>query len=132
MLFQVARPEQTTLLFQHAKDAEDFANANNAKCEPWNGEAYVDIYLPVAGWKCVMYSRDDDVGGMFTPWQTGFCGWETPKEAYAEAHIMAEGYGIPVMYQSESELATRDARERQEQQESIARMKALKEQWGLK
>ena len=59
---------------------------------------YIDIYLPICGHKAIEYGRDSECDNMYVPWQTGICGWETPKKAYAEAIDWAQCEEMPIMY----------------------------------
>lgn len=57
--------------------------------------AYVTVYLPIAGHKSVLLSIDDECGGHYTPWQTGFFGYDDKEKAIADAKSWAEAEEIP-------------------------------------
>ena len=58
--------------------------------------AYVSIYQPIAGWKSVLLSRDEDCDNMFTPWQTGYFGYEMRSKAIVDALLWAKSEDIPL------------------------------------
>ena len=96
--------DAVTFLFNTEEEANAFAVAAS-KLEdkvyvatPWDGDSYITIYKPIAGWKAVQYSKDPECDNMFTPGETGMCGWETNKQAYAEAIMWAEAIEVPVMF----------------------------------
>lgn len=50
---------------------------------------YIDVYLPIAGWKAVLY-------GEYGPIETSFRAWDTPEEAYNYALSWGKEIGVPV------------------------------------
>lgn len=52
-------------------------------------KTFIAIYLPMAGWKAVMYSWDDEMQ-MHEPWSTSDFAWATPQEAERYAKEWAE------------------------------------------
>jgi len=54
---------------------------------------YVTVYRPVAGYKAVLMSWEEDLG-MHTPWNTGMFAYRTREEAVAEAKGWAEAEEI--------------------------------------
>ena len=66
-------------------------------------QAYVGVYLPVAGWKSVLLTRDEECGGMFTPWNTGYFAYGTRKDAVKDAIQWAESEDIPLYLENPTE-----------------------------
>jgi hypothetical protein len=58
-------------------------------------DAYITVYMPIAGWKAVMLTVDEECGGMHTPWETGDCAFATKAEAVADAKQWAGAEEIP-------------------------------------
>ena len=52
-------------------------------------EAFVSVYKPIAGWKAVMYTWEDEMD-CHTPWETGFFAYATKAEAIEYALSWAE------------------------------------------
>lgn len=52
-------------------------------------EAFVTVYKPIAGWKAVMYTWEEEFN-CHTPWETGFCAYGTKAEAIKYALSWAE------------------------------------------
>lgn len=68
---------------------------------------FVTIYLPVAGWKAVMYCRDEEME-MHEPWSTSDFAWSTPQEAESYAMEWAEAEEVEYVspgYTFEKEMA---------------------------
>jgi hypothetical protein len=57
-------------------------------------EAYVTIYRPVAGFKAVLMSKDEDCDGRHTPWNTGMWAFGKRIDAIGDALLWADGEGI--------------------------------------
>jgi len=55
---------------------------------------FIAVYKPIAGWKCVLMSYDDEMG-CHTPWQTGFSGWANQEDAAKEGRVWAWAEEIP-------------------------------------
>jgi len=56
-------------------------------------EAFITVYLPIAGWKAVMYTWEEELG-CHTPWETGLFGHATKAEAIEEALFWAESEAV--------------------------------------
>jgi hypothetical protein len=56
-------------------------------------KAFVTTYLPVAGWKAVLMTWDDECG-MHTPWQTSYFAYKTKAEAVAYGKVWAADEGV--------------------------------------
>ena len=100
-------PVSTTLgnvkvAFTTLSKAQSFLDSikSDVPVQAYNGH-YIDIYLPICGHKAIEYGRDPECDNMYVPWQTGICGWETPKKAYAEAIDWAFSIEIPIMHHTE-------------------------------
>ena len=53
-------------------------------------DAFVSVYMPVAGWKAILYAVDDECGGIHTPYETGLFAYATKAEAVSEAMSWAK------------------------------------------
>ena len=58
-------------------------------------DVYIDVYMPIAGWKARMMARDDDCGGMHTPWQTAPFAFTKKSDARRDAMQWAKAEGVP-------------------------------------
>jgi hypothetical protein len=58
-------------------------------------EAYVTVYKPVAGFKAVLLSKDDECDGMHTPWQTGMWAFGKRIDALGDAIMWADAEDVP-------------------------------------
>ena len=52
-------------------------------------DPYISVYLPVAGWKAICYSWDDEME-QYVPEQTGMWAYATREEAEADAKDWSE------------------------------------------
>ena len=55
---------------------------------------YISVYMPIAGWKAIMYKVDKDCGNRHTPWTTSDNAFNTKAEAVSEAKSWAEEEGL--------------------------------------
>lgn len=53
-------------------------------------DVFIDVYMPIAGWKPRMMAVDPDCDGMHTPWVTYDFAFNTKAEAIAAAKRWAE------------------------------------------
>ena len=53
-------------------------------------DQFISVYMPIAGWKAIMYAVDDECGGHHTPWATGEWAYGTKEEAILNAKAWAE------------------------------------------
>jgi hypothetical protein len=58
-----------------------------------NKEHFIGIYKPIAGWKCIMLSFDEEIGG-YAPLETGMTGWHQRELAVTEGKLWADSVGI--------------------------------------
>jgi hypothetical protein len=58
-------------------------------------DAYVTVYRALYGWKGVLLSKDEDCGGMFTPWTTTYHQYPTRAESLQDALSMAHDEELP-------------------------------------
>jgi hypothetical protein len=52
-------------------------------------DVFISVYMPVAGWKAIMYAIDDECGGEYTPHATGSFAHTTKAAAVSEARSWA-------------------------------------------
>jgi hypothetical protein len=57
-------------------------------------DVFVDVYMPIAGWKPRVMAVDEDCDGMHTPWQTYPFAFNTKREAIAAACDWADEQGL--------------------------------------
>lgn len=53
-------------------------------------DTFISVYMPIAGWKAIMYAVDDKCGGEHTPWTTGDNAYRTKAKAVSEARAWAK------------------------------------------
>ncbi len=58
-------------------------------------EAYVTVYEPISGFKSVLMSKDEECGGMHTPWNTGMMAYGRRVEAIYDAILWADSEELP-------------------------------------
>jgi len=58
--------------------------------------AYVTVYMPIAGWKSVLFVLDEEYG-FHEPWQTGDFGYATKAEAIKDAWSWAQAEELPLI-----------------------------------
>jgi hypothetical protein len=89
----------TRIAFYAIEKAQAFLKGLNldVPITPYDGH-YIDIYLPIAGHKAIEYGRDPDCNNWYVPWETGMRGWETRKQAYAEAIDWAYSNELPIRH----------------------------------
>ena len=56
--------------------------------------SYITTYMPIAGWKAILYCYTDEYGGFWEPWETSPVAFRTKARAaaYARGWAAAEGY----------------------------------------
>ena len=52
--------------------------------------AFVTVYMPIAGWKSVLLVRDSECGNEHVPEETGMFAYATKAEAVADARLWAK------------------------------------------
>lgn len=63
--------------------------------------AYVTVYLPIAGWKSVLLTRDREMDNEFSPWETSFFAYKTREEAIRDAIAWGMAEEVHVIVDSE-------------------------------
>ena len=56
---------------------------------------FIDVYMPIAGWKPRMMAIDEECDGMHTPWATYDWAFATKAEAVEAAKKWAEAEEVP-------------------------------------
>lgn len=55
---------------------------------------FITIYLPVAGWKAVMYWWNEEDGGFWEPWETSPYAFSTPEGAERYGRMWARNENV--------------------------------------
>jgi hypothetical protein len=58
-----------------------------------NHKPFVSVYMPIAGWKAIVYSWDTEFG-FWEPWETGSFAYITKAEAIVDAKQWAKDTGL--------------------------------------
>lgn len=58
--------------------------------------AYITVYMPMAGWKAVLFVLDEEYG-FHEPWQTGHYAYKTKAEAIKDAWSWAKAEELPLI-----------------------------------
>ena len=56
---------------------------------------FISVYMPIAGWKAIMYTWADEYGGYWEPEETGSFAYATKAEAIQDAYAWAMAEGLP-------------------------------------
>jgi hypothetical protein len=58
-------------------------------------DVFIDVYMPIAGWKARMMVVDEDCDGMHTPWSTSPFAWAYKHQAVEYAQRWARDEEVP-------------------------------------
>jgi hypothetical protein len=93
--------------------------------EPEDPNFFISVYMPIAGWKAIMYGRDPDCDGMFVPWETADIAFKTKAEAEDHAQSWAKNEGLRYEPSDEPDVDASDKSVTEQLQELIPGIKVV-------